>query len=345
MNTFFCELDEEQYNYIPTEWSKNSKGKRVKISDPVTIEYRRIHIRSDEFDLFGKSEIMIVSHIRNAQRKERSMENIVYSDDNVKYSKTENGDKIFSIGPFDTSKYGNPVFFHTPGYQGTVLSITTKMWELDSPDKLISFTNMLRKGVGLVTSMSPYFVVADKMLEISAAVVSGHINHDKMCKSHTLELRTDKDKPFMEGKYLCVPNLQTVKSKRLLLQNYTIEDNMLVDKEYNEYPHTYFIVEISTNERDDLADFDFMASSAELIDKFQRTVEYSDILVNVNRESYNYQLILLVKESYDKWVNNIDSSSDESLRDTTLALYKQLRDETKKYFDETLPEVYQALYK
>lgn len=345
MNTFYCIRSKDKGDYVPTDWHSDNvtdenRNNLIKISDPLTIEYKRFHIVSKSFDFFGKSEVMIVSHIRNAQRKERSMENIVYSDEDVKPKKV-NGRETFSIGPFDTSKYGHPIFLHTPGYQGTVITVTTKMWELDQPSKFTDVMKAISSGLGLIEPLSPYFVIVDKVLNIATSVISGTIHHDELAPPHTIELRMDDpDHPLLTGKYVCIPYMSNLTSKYDLLDNYYIEDNLLVDADYNEYPHTYFIIEISKNKRDDLADFDFTASSADLLTKLQRGVndKSSDELIKINRDSYDYTLIQLIKDSHDKWIK---SEKNSGVYDQATALYKQLRGETKKFFDENFPSISQ----
>ena len=341
MNTFYCipSTDGQPGDHVPVDWTQkvSTKENQIDIAQPVTMEYRRIHICSPKFDTFGKSEVMIVSHIRNAQKKERSMENIVYSDNDVKPKKI-NGLETFSVGPFDTSKYGHPVFFHTPGYQGTVLTITTKMWELDSPSKFAEFMEKITAGLGLIQAVSPYFVIIDRVFNVATSVICGQIDHDELAPSHTLEFRlNDHERPFVSGKYVCVPALESLKQKYDLLENYYIEDNLLVNSEMQEYPHTYFIIEVSTNKRDDLADFDFTASSAELMKNFQPSLNdtNSDELIKVNKESYDFQLIQLVIDSYEKWIDDEDDDGSK-----LLALYRQLRGESKKMFDDNFGYVW-----
>lgn len=340
MNTFYCIPSEDDMagDHIPVDWTEKviTEENEIKLAMPVTMEYSRVHIVSPDFDTFGKSEVMIVSHIRNAQRKERSMENIVYSDNDVKPKKI-NGRDTFSVGPFDTSKYGHPVFFHTPGYQGTVLTVTTKMWELDSPSKFSEFMGKISTGLGFIPALSPYFVILDKVFNVATSVICGRIDHDELTPSHTLEFRLDdEERPFVAGKYVCVPALSSLKQKYDLLNNYYIEDNLLVDEEMNEYPHTYFIIEISKNKRDDLADFDFTASSADLMKHLQPSLSdtNSDELISINKESYDLQLIQLIISAYDKWIDD-EKDTGEKL----LALYRQLRGDSKKLLDDNFPQV------
>lgn len=318
---------------------------KVEIGDPLTVEYKRIHIKSNRFDAIGKSEVMIVNHIRNQQTKERSMESITYYDDDA----TTRGDsyfgnKVWSVGPFDSSEYGNPVCFHTPGYQGTVLSITTKMWEIDDPILLKKGLEILSSVVGVIKSAHPVLEIANTGLGFSTKIIRGYIGHSELAPEHTLELRLDSDKPLIPGKFICIPNLETINQKYNILNNYFVEDNMLIKKNdgnYTEYGGTYFIIHVDNEERKDLEDFDFTASSADILKMIQNDnmQEIQKTLLEINRDSYDLKIIELIKTKYDDWIASEEDKGSDIYKEV-IALYKQLGlSKKKEWFDDSFPEI------
>ena len=77
-----------------------------------------------------------------------------------------------------------------------------------------------------------------------------------------------------------------------IISNYFIEDNILVKRgvngKYEEYDKTYFVIKISKEFREDLASFDYVASSAELV-----------TLLNNNDDSFSDKYIETVSSAYD----------------------------------------------
>ena len=315
--------------------------KSVKVGDPLTVEYKRIHIMSNNFDYFGKSEVMVVNHIRNKQTKERSLESITYYDDDSETKGSLFGKQSWSVGPFDPSEYGNPVCFHTPGYQGTTILITTKMWEINDPTIIKSGITFAQSLLGIAKSASPFLEIVDTSLGITSKVISGYIGHKELSSEHTLELRLDSDYPLLPGKYVCVPNLFDINERKRMVKDFFLEDNHLVklDEKGNlvEYEETYFIIKVSNYERLDLNDFDFTASSADLLEMVQKTNDINKLqqeLININRDSYNLNLMEQIKQKYDDWV----VKGDNKYIQETVALYKQLGTSgIKNWFDENFP--------
>ncbi|MCA9330102.1 hypothetical protein KDA11_05610 [Candidatus Saccharibacteria bacterium] len=271
---------------------------QVKVGDPLTVEMRRLNINSRKFDRFGSSELMIAAYTRSLHTKEASMASIIYHDSKVEPVKKAPFIKSgkFSVGPFDASQYGNPVIYHTPGYVGNTINITIKLWEIDNPSKVKKVFDLLDYGTALVApfvslaspAAAPYFNMTSSALGLSSRIICGTIDHDLLAPEHTVELRLDSSQPLRPGKYICLPEVTDLTEKYEILQKYVLVENRLVQERfddgeqkwyYDEYPRTYFVLKVSVSPRDDLADFDFTASAAELLTLLNSGTNTSDTVV------------------------------------------------------------------
>lgn len=284
------------------KWSKFLPYNKIKYGDPVIIEYKRIKLVSTKFDIFGKSQIMIVNYVKTVQTKEKTVQSITYYDENVIpnepwYKKK----KSFSIGPFDPSEYGNPICFYSPGFQNEEIIINTQFWEIDKDSVLKDSFKTLQGCIsfGNVTPYAPYFELANELVGYSGKIITSLIKHKEMSKEHIIDFENDD---IYIGTYICLPLVKDVNVRNKIIQDYYVEDDMLLKIENDkiiEYDDTYFILEISSQKRDDLASFDYISSSAELISLFNEN--NSNFMTKLNNSmdmAYNMGLIEKINEAY-----------------------------------------------
>lgn len=309
----------------------------INIGDSLTIEYKRIKIVSDKFDWFGNSQLMVVNHIKTVQTKEKTVQSITYFDDDVKpkgpwYQKL----KSFAVGPFDPSEYGNPVCYYTPGYQGDVITITTKFWEIDDATKITGITGDIQSCISLGTSSANpygvYFQIADDLIGVGAKILTAFVKHSELADEHILELRIDEGVPLLEGLYICLPEVTDLNERNIIIQNYHIEDLILVKSENDkliEYNKTYFVLKLSKAIRKDLIDFDFTASSSDLLQKLnQKDESFVKTLVQTTRDAYDMNLLQEISEAY--------SQKNYPL---VKALYNHIHPAKKEWFDVSFPDI------
>lgn len=320
MVTIYCRHNELH------KWDENVlvMKEQVEIGNPLTIEFRRISITSKNFDLLGKSEVMIVNHVKTLSTKDKTVESITYYDDDAKTKGKFMGKKKWSLNHFDPSEYGNPVCFHTPGYIGNVITITTKMWDIDKCNSMKSFLGTAAGLLKLAGTVSPYIEIASSALGYSNRILNSVIKHDELCDEHVIELRLDSSQPLVPGKFICLPDAD-INERDVVLKEYFLEQNQLVrkvDEKFEEYPHTYFILKLSDKPKEDLIDFDFMASSADLLKDVQGDQEK---LLDVNRDSHDLKII----EEIKKFSGLLEETGKLDYRKYITALTKQLSGERK----------------
>lgn len=275
----------------------------IKIGRPLCIEYERIHIRSTKFDWTGRSEIMVASYIRSNATKNRSMKNVSYYSDRINPVGSILHRRKVTIGPFDSSDYGNPHCYYNRGFTGYPVTLTTKLWELNSYRDLIKLGGLLQKATSAVGTFNPYVEVASQVLGTTLMLFDDATFHRSLAPKSIVELSSDDP----VGYYVCVPYLYSAEpyEREDFIAKYSINrEGILVDTEtHHECPHTYIILNVSNEERPDLLDFDFAADSAELLSQVKST-DNVDNLLQMAKDAYH-------SEAFDKLIEAINDENND----------------------------------
>lgn len=315
------------YDNKTHKWNNNNTFSQFKINygDPISIIYRKIRIVSSGFDLFGSSEVMVVNNIKSTQTKECSQDNIIYYDKDASVKRLDYLRKILDIDVFDPSEYGSEICYYNPSYQNNNISISTKFLELDQIN--IPSFNKIFSLISQVPVYGIYLSLAGTVL-LETGKLLGSINDKKMLSDvHTVQFGVNNpDRPLLEGCYICFPNITDKNVIKSIILDYIIEDNSLikyVDNKIIEFDDTYFIIEISKAKRDDLLDFDFVASSNNLLQELHKQnntgiMEFSSI----SQQSKDFDIIQKIITEYQQ--NNLQ---------TVKSLYNHLHKDTKIWFD------------
>lgn len=350
--TSFFSLNGKLYNRS----DKIDNVKKINVGDPLCIEYKAFNIISDNFDRFGKSEIIIANHVKNTASKDRILQSITYYDDDARIIKKFGSSRgKYKIEKFDASEYGYPVCFYTPGYQGTVLNITTKIWEVDDRSKVSSVVKILSLGLAGVEKIyaTPFIPLINEALGICSTIITNVNDHKELCDDHTIEFRVDSHnpsysytEPIYEGLYVCIPGYMDINKKKEIIRDYIVEDYGLYNIDnvneghYIEYPESYFIIQVVSIERKDLGDFDFTASATELVakitNKSSNTEELTQQVLSMSKNAYDLGLIEILTNTYNKYLKT--HSSDDKAQ--VIALYKQLSNSDKfSWFNSHFPDI------
>jgi hypothetical protein len=265
-----------------------TKSRKLDIGDPITIEFKYINIKGS-FDLFGKSEIMIVNNIKTTATKEKAVDIVVYYDDDAEIKKD-----TWNVGPFNPDEYGNPVCYYNAGYRGETISMITKAWEIDRSGPVEKVFGTLRGIFKAAESFSPYFELADIATGFTSRIVKASIDHDQFYE-YAMEFRTGT--PI--GTYVCIPDIKDdLPAQMEIIKNYRIINNRLYkDGSLREYDGSYFIFEFGTQEREDLSDFDYVNSSADLLGLLHEGDNSSaDKLLEMTKNSNDFKTLQRLKE-------------------------------------------------
>ena len=337
MTTLFCNRAGKIFKWDDS-LQPDQNNKSVNVGDYLTFEYKRIKIVSSKFDFFGKSKVMIVNYVKSVQTKEQTLQSITYYDTSAKPKGSKlNKYRSYGVGPFDPSDYGNPVCFFTPGYQGEVITLTTQFWEIDDADALNSTSSGIRGCISLgETSVNPYsiyFQIADEAVGVSSKILTSFIKHDKLSEDHISEFRIDEGIPLLTGLYIGLPNVDDINERNKILSEYHVEDFQLLKNfvrpdgstKLVEYNSTYFILMISTRQRTDLIDFNYAASSSDLMNKLNNTPQdFVSSLTSVTRDAYDMNIISQIGDALSSSNNELAKALYQHLSSTKQALVQKL---------------------
>ncbi len=296
----------------------------IKVGDPLCVEYKSINIVSSKFDRIGKSEIIIANNVKNVASKDRTVQSVTYYDEDARVIKKHIGSSkgVYKVTNFDASEYGYKTCAYFPGYQGTALSITTKMLEVDDYSSLSKVFKLLTLGVSSIGQLSgsPLIPLVNEAMLLCSTLITNLDAYTELCEEHTLALYTGAP----VGLYVCIPELTDINLKKKLIQDYIVEDlglYQVINGIYSEYNDSYFILEVSNQPRKDLCDFDFAASTADVISKItSKDVNVTDQIVTLSRQAYDMGLIQVVTGAYQTYL----ASGLDVDKQQLVALYRQL---------------------
>lgn len=313
------------------KWDKNLTS-NINAGDPITIEYKKIRLVSPNFDHFGSSQVMVVNNIKNKQTKDNAMDTITYYDKDAKPKKIE-GRKVLNIETFNPREYGNSICFFTDNYQNDIITISTRIYELDerSPLSIISKVSDLASKL---PTYGAYFSIAGNVVHIASNIISNYTHRRDLCDEHIIEFRDDQvDKPLIKGLYLCIPNITDKKKIKDIINTYKLEDNALIDSQGNECLGTYFILEVNNLNRPDLLNFDFTVSNNDLLEQLnKKTPESLSTFISNAKNSDDFQIIQNVLSSIENDDINLAKSH-----------YKTLRGDCKFWFNKHFPSLIEKL--
>ncbi|ARF10251.1 hypothetical protein Hokovirus_1_130 [Hokovirus HKV1] len=279
----------------------------INYGDPIVFEYKKINIRSKYFNMIGSTNIMITNNIKTIQTKEITQDSITYYDKNV-YPKGSFTDKYrtYSINTFDPSEYGNSICYYTPGYNLGTIIMATKFWKIVDDNIIDMIGNLIKFITSNTPQLVPYITLIDGVVDNTTSILSLINDNKPLIDTHIIEFNQDN---LVAGIYICLP-LLSVKELQDFINDWYLDTNSYTiikknDENLTEYDDTYFILEVSKNNRNDLLDFDFSASSNELLDKLHKNIDVSikdfiQIAKNANDTDYIKQIIELMNNTIDK---------------------------------------------
>ena len=335
MSVLFCPISLGALKKIDSNLSDN----KIKLNQPITIEYKKIRIVSKYFNDVFANKIMVVNSIKNNVTKNAASDSITYYDDKASLIKL-NKKKCFDINQFDASKYCNPICYYCQAYNSEVITVTTKFYKINfetNIDKILNYMQNIISVGSIVPNYGVYFSVAsDSISEISSIISDLNDGIDLLVKHHTLVLRNDDiNVPLVVGNYICFPEIDDDNEINRIIENYTVVDYKLVGKDINgtiiEYPDSYFILHIDNQYRNDLNDFDFASSSNDLLVSLKNGEQTAlDKIVSALGDSSNLNYIQNIINEY-----NSNPDSFTSIQN----MYGSLSSDAQKWFSTAFPQI------
>lgn len=357
MTTLYCNKATGKLYQIDERLGTKFTNSLIQVGNPVTIEYKRIKISSNKFDTFGTTDVMITTSVKSIQTKEKTMESITYYDKDVTPTGSwiSNAKRDYIITKFDPTEYGNSVCYYNPGYGGNTISIATKFWNINDSGYIKTVTSYIKDFISvtkiLPTPIAPYISLVDGIIDNTTAILVNINDNELLEQTHLTSFSNSYEyEPFLAGFYVCLPTINNLNEIDFIIKNYCIRENTLVKKisaDNNgkteeeleeeasvEYSNSYFILEIGTKPRPDLVDFDFAASSNDLLSNLYRNETGS--VTNFVKLSNDANDLGIIKQIHDLMTNNkgLDNGKFSSL-------YNHLTQDSKalvnKLYSESMP--------
>lgn len=288
-----------------------TKSTQVSLNTAFSLEYDRIKIISNKFDLIGSSEIAIVNNIRTSMTKDISPDNLVYYDPNCKTKKFKKSFnyKYVDIKDFNPANYGNKVFFYTQSYDGNDINLCTNFYEIDKIN-LFNDIGSLLTFTSSYTNYGMYFNLAGQLIK-GIGDIYNKLNFKKdLIDPHVVEFESDT---LFEGKYLCLPEIDE-NEENFIIENCIICNEDLILKSTNEiYNKSFFILKLECGIKKDYLDFDFLSDSTIMLQKLtQKDDETLNKFVQNNKNSYELGQIKNILEKINcnqDYTNNFNKLS------------------------------------
>ena len=353
---------------------QNSENfKEIEFGTPITIEYKKIKLVSENFDCFGKSQIMVTNTIKTEHSSDYLVDNIVYYNKDVIPIKINNTKKsCHIINSFNHNKFSSDVCYYNPGFlPSNTITITTKFWEIDDPSfvtKVVNYMKQLLSYTTVVpTPVTPYINIADTVLGSAGKLVTSLINNKELAKEQTIEFSGSNNKPIIPGYYICLPNIVDINIVNNLIESYYLDDNTLVTKNetsaITEFNDSYFIMEISNNEREYLHDYDFITRSNNLLNNiiktennvegiYQSVIDHKDKLeddasikefIRINKEYEDFKNIKRIEQMLHASLFNKDTTISQSQIIAIKSAYNHLSYDNKQWFNSVFPNYYEKI--
>lgn len=291
---------------------------------PITIEYKKIKIVSDNFDHFGKSQLMITNNVQTERTlaSRQILDNIIYyNKEVVPYNIIGTNKKCHVINNFNHNKYSNSVCYYNPGFfHNNTVTITTKFWEVDDPSFITKALNYFKQILYFTkcvpTPITPYINIADNVIGSAGNLLISLIGNKELSKEQIIEFSgSNVNKPIIAGYYICLPNVNDINTVNEVVNKYYLEDDMLIKKTDNgeliEFDDTYCIMEVSNEFRDELHDYEFINNANNLINNIIKHHKESSI-----EDKGLYQSVIDNKDIDNKDItsNHEDSSIKEFIK-------------------------------
>jgi len=336
--------------------------------NPITIEYKKIKIVSDNFDRFGKSQLMITSNVQTEHTisSRPILDNIIYYDKDVApYNVIGSNKKYHVINNFNHNKYSNPICYYNPGFtHNNTVTITTKFWEVDDPSfvtKAINYFKQILYFTNYVpTPITSYINIADNVIGSAGNLLISLIGNKELSKEQTIEFSgSNTNKPVMVGYYVCLPNVNDINIINEIVNKYYLEDDMLIKKTDNgeliEFNDTYCIMEVSNEVREELHDYEFITNANNLINNiikhhkessledkglYQSVIDKKDNIATDNQDCDIKEFIKINKECEDfKTIKKINQMiNDPNIPPHMIkSAYNHLSYENKLWFNCFFP--------
>lgn len=255
---------------VPASDHELSVYQPVEVGKPLIIQYLRFVIATDQWES-GDNELLISTFLKTSATKPIAAEAVTLYD-----PQTRPQDNRLVVEDWGGRRYGHPLIYYSPAYQGEPLSLSTQVLELDQLDKgLVDAMAALASGVSsmpLLTAFFPYAAaIGPAMGKLADLLVALHdfLNRDDLLVPYfDLDLYPPHAagvRPLQCGRFVHVPSPAVDEATFRATYTLDSERNALLDGQGNEYGGPYLVFKVNSESHPSLKEFDALAGAAELL--------------------------------------------------------------------------------
>ncbi len=330
--------DGESASFLETTAIKSvgeSHGyKKVKIGDPLIIQYLRFNLMNAKLTEEKKNEIIITTRVKEGPQMEIAPEMVNYFKMGIKAPKG-----YLSVSDIGAGTYGHKLCYYDEHYKGQDIKLTVQALELDSIKK-----NEIEFMQNTISSFSELPYISSVKLPdgmISNLVLLGSniynfINRDDvLIDNHDIDL------------YFKPVNQPTLKSGRYVLiqddyiniKDYKLtDDNQLMRLDGIDNSITYVVLQVNNKKHSQYKDFKLYQSASKYLSLINKNNNMQAYVDNITKMADDYNDVDMMMKA-DKIVNKYDAKYENIKRDDRellKAYINSMSDNMKPKYDDIM---------
>ena len=324
--------------YEPGEQEERSQGyTSLELGKPLVVRYLYFFLKLDNAKNKNQ-EIMISTFVKTEEEKKAAAEAINFYDPKTKFS----GSKA-EIENFGADTYGHELIYYAKSFIGEAVKLTTKIMELDNPDKTITeITSGIEKigDLPFFVEYLPYAAIAKSSVGLLGSIFKILDRDDPIV--HGLRLDLFHNRPnsprLQSGRIVCV---QGKTEEEIINGGYSLnKNNRLIDssgKSYTESP--YFVIQVNSERQTTYENFEYFQNAAELLSLTNQPEGLKDFIETAAEGFKTYSDISTISDMEGLQDDLDDPETLKRFKAMFKGLSGDVKDLYRKKYKDTLAEL------
>ena len=320
--------------YLPGETEDRAQEyTELEVEKPIVVRYL-YHFLRLENSSNSKQEIMISSFLKTEEEKRPAAEAINYYNPQMRFSKG-----TAEIEHYGGDVYGHELIYYSKSYTGEPIKLTTKIMELDNPEKSIKEieTGLTKIGeLPFFAEYMPYVAIAKSTTSLLGRIFKILDRDDPIVPALRLDLfyKRPNSARLQSGRIVCV---QGKAEDEILNAGFKLNaKNRLEDTEGKLYTQTpYFVIQVNSETQSGYDDFEYFQNAAELLAMTNRPDGIKDFVETAALGFKTYSDIATINQMEDM---QDDLDNPESLKKFK-ALFKTMSSDVKDLYRNKYKEI------
>ncbi len=243
---------------------------------------------------------------------------------------------------FGADVYGHELIYYTKSYIGEPIKLTSKIMELDNPEKTISQITSGIERIGdlpFFAEYLPYVAIAKSGLDLLGRLFKILDRDDPIVPGLRLDLFFNRPHVarLQSGRVVCV---QGKTDDEIINAGYCLnKKNRLVDENGKEYRETaYFVMQVNSENQPAYEDFEYYQNAAELLSLTNRPDGLGDFIDTAVEGFKTYADITTISDMEDLQ----DNLDEPDVKKRFKAMFKGLSGDVKSLYRKKYKEILSA---